>query len=118
MNTDTATLNLLRDFLDSPKPPNTECIDVLQTLYFLAHKAAEHPFNPSQGTMAAKFGCERRTILRSQRKLRRLGWLGLSSDPQRGKSNPLSVDVSKIPLEKPSAVQVTEAAKQLAFRYK
>jgi len=115
MNDDTTTLETLRKFLSTQKDPQTTPVDVLQIIYLIAHKAEDHYACPSQQTLARSFGCDTRTILRSQERLARKGWI--AATPRRGLTSMCSLNVEAIPAEEKLRSQVTDGARALAFRY-
>lgn len=117
MLNDTTTLNLIRDFLQSPKSSDTTPYDVLAVVTLLAYKAVDHDVRLSHGTLANILCCDPRTVYRCQEKLSKLGWINLSPSGKFN-ANGFSVSVDSLPIREPAKLQVSAEAKEISLRYK
>ena len=115
MNNDSTTLDAIRSILSQEQSSDLGPVDKLFLVYLLAHKAADHYVSPSQQTLARYFGCDARTVLRSQDRLTAKGLI--AAIPRRGMTNELTVNVEAIPAEAKLKSAITEEARQLAFKY-
>ena len=114
---DTLTLEALRNFLSSPKPPSIGPVDVLHVVLLMLRKAQDHPIYDSQQTLARMFGCEVKTVARSQQLLAspRIDWL---SRPQRpGRTRALMLCWQNLPGKDPLHLHISQDAGTLAFQY-
>jgi hypothetical protein len=77
---DSATVNLLRDFLHTEKPPGTTPVDILHVIHLALRKAMDHNIFDSQLTLAHNFCVDIKTIVRSSKAVSKNG-LALPSPP-------------------------------------
>lgn len=113
---DRQSLSNIRAFLAADKPEWMTAVDVLHVVHLMTRKGEDHPIYDSQATLAKSFAVDIKTIARSQE---RLVSGGLLAKPQRrGLTKALTLLYEKVPFAEPQYTRVTEAAKQLAFRYK
>jgi hypothetical protein len=112
---DKVTVQTLRDFLASPKPPAMTPVDILHVIQLTLRKAEDHPIFDSQQTLSQAFNVDAKTIVRSQQRLEKIGWL--SRPQRRGRTNALSLNIENIPTEKVLRSLVTSEAKQISVRY-
>lgn len=112
---DSVTLQSIRDFLASEKPANMTSTDVNQIVHLLSRKAQDHPIYDSQQTLSKVCACDVKTIVRSQKRLQKLGWL--SRPQRRGRTCALSLNYENIPSEKAVQKLISQDAKALVSRY-
>lgn len=112
---DTASLQSIRDLFASEKPPSINSVDIAQIVYLITHKAEEKEIFDSQQTVARALGCDVKTVVRSQKRLQKLGWI---ARPQRkGRTCALSLQFQNIPFEQTVRTIITQDAKTLSLRY-
>ena len=111
----TRTLETIRDFLSASKPPKMTPVDVLHICYLTLKKAEDHGITDSLQTLARAFGCDLKTVQRSQERLVKHGWL--SRIRRRGRTSELSLNIENIPHEAALRVKITPEARQLALLY-
>jgi len=105
----------LLNFLLSPKPPGIGAVDILHVLLLMSRKAEDHEIFDSQQKLAQYFGVDAKTIVRSQKRLEKIGWLVRSR--RRGRSNSLVLNYENIPAEEPLRLKITPQAGQLTVSY-
>jgi hypothetical protein len=115
MNDDSTTLRNIRNILSQDQSSELSPVDKLFLIYLLAHKAEDHYVSPSHETLARHFGCDRRTILRSQERLTAKEIIACVA--RRGMTNDLTVNVDSLPANATVKTVITDEARQLALRY-
>lgn len=115
---DRLTLRSIRSFLATEKPTSIGPVDVLHVITLMVRKAQDHPVFDSQLTLARSFGCELKTIARSQKKLAspKIDWI--ARPQRRGKTRALSLKFQNLPGEEPVRRVLSREAGQLAVRYR
>jgi hypothetical protein len=112
---DKTTVATLRNLLKSTKPPGIGPVDILHIVRLILSKAEDHPVFDSQQTLAEAFGVDTKTIVRSQKRLVKVGWL--SRPARKGRTNALSLNFEQIPAEEPLRLKITPTAKKVAGIY-
>jgi hypothetical protein len=112
---DRTTVATLRNFLATTPPPGIGPVDLLHVVQLMLRKAEDHSVFDSQQTLAQHFGVDAKTIVRSQKRLEKIGWL--SRPRRKGRTNALSLNFTNIPAEEPLRLKLTPFAGHLAVRY-
>jgi hypothetical protein len=113
---DSSTVASIRNLLSTPKPPSIGPVDLLHIIRLMVEKAEDHTVYDSQITLAEAFGVtDTRTILDSQKRLVKLGWI--SRAYRQGRSYGLTLNVDSIPAEEPVRLKITPVARQIAKLY-
>ena len=112
---DRTTVASLHNLIASPKPPGIGPVDILHVVLLMLRKGEDHPILDSQQSLAEYFGVDKKTIVRSQKRLEDLDWL--SRPRRKGRTSELRLNYDNIPASEPVRLKITPLAGQLAVGY-
>jgi hypothetical protein len=117
LNADNITVTTIRDLLSNEsKPAELQPVDLLYLAYLMLRKAEDHHITDSNDTLAKRFNCDQKTIVRSRKRLVDAGYIAV--ERRKGATSAVSINIDNIPAEATLRSKITPAARNLASRYK
>jgi DNA-binding MarR family transcriptional regulator len=129
MSTSPAIIQRLHNlYFSENKPKKITPTDVALVTYLLLRQSEDHFIRDTQETLGARLGCDRRTIARSIKRLKELGWLIVEQPWEFNPTNHrktrtmyaplgLSVNLDKLPIDRARRSAPGEEAKDLAMKH-
>lgn len=115
--TDHVTVETLQRLLFSEeKPASLTPVDIAILTYLVLRRSLDHEIIDSEGTLALRLGCERKTIGESIARLKKIEWIEAAHRGV-GRSKGLSLRLDKFPAAQPVRAVITQDAKKLALLY-
>lgn len=113
---DRATCDVLRRLFFSESKNNLLPVDLNLLAYLALRKAADHPIDDSEGTLAQRLCMERKAVRRSIDRLAETGWITVDSRGN-GRSRRIALNVERFPAMQPVRERVSEAARGIVTDY-